>query len=40
MNPLKKDVIMIRFEDGTVTECRSAIIIPEKAIIEAGISGP
>ena len=36
MNTLKKDVIMIRFEDGTVTECRSAIIIPEKAIIEAG----
>ncbi len=36
MNTLKKDAIMIRFEDDTVTECSHAIIIPERAIIEAG----
>ena len=36
MNTLTKDAIMIRFEDDTVTEWRSAIIIPERAIIEAG----
>ena len=32
---LKKDSIIIRFND-TVTECSSVIIIPEKAITEAG----
>ena len=36
MSTLKKDAIIIRFEDNTVTECSSAIIIPERAIIEAG----
>jgi hypothetical protein len=36
MNPLKKDAIIIRFENDTVTECRSAIMIPERAITEAG----
>jgi hypothetical protein len=35
MNTLKKDAIIIRFEDDTVTECSSAIIIPERAIIKA-----
>jgi hypothetical protein len=35
MNTLKKDAIIIRFDD-TVTECSSAIIIPERAITEAG----
>jgi hypothetical protein len=33
---LKKDAIIIRFQDDTVTECSSAIIIPERAITEAG----
>jgi hypothetical protein len=33
---MKDDSITIRFEDGTVTECSSAIIIPERAMIEAG----
>jgi hypothetical protein len=33
---LKKDPIIIRFENDTVTECSSAIIIPERAITEAG----
>ena len=33
---MKEDSITIRFEDDTVTECSSAIIIPERAIIEAG----
>ena len=33
---MKEDSIAIRFEDGTVTECSSAIIIPERAMIEAG----
>lgn len=32
---MKKDAIIIRFDD-TVTECSSAIIIPERAITEAG----
>jgi hypothetical protein len=32
---LEKDAIIIRFDD-TVTECSSAIIIPERAITEAG----
>ena len=32
---MKKDAIIIRFND-TVTECSSAIIIPERAITEAG----
>ncbi len=36
MNTLKKDAIMIRFEDNTVRECSSAILIPERAITEAG----
>lgn len=36
MIALKKDAIMIRFEDDKVTECSSAIIIPERAIIESG----
>ncbi len=36
MSTLKKDAIMIRFEDDKVTECSSAIIIPERAMIEAG----
>ena len=36
MNTLRKDVVIIRFGDDTVTECRSAIIIPERAILEAG----
>jgi hypothetical protein len=36
MSTFKKDAIIIRFEDNTVTECSSAIIIPERAIIEAG----
>jgi hypothetical protein len=36
MNTFKKEAILIRFEDDTVTECRSAIIIPESAITEAG----
>lgn len=33
---MNEDAITIRFEDGTVTACRRAIIIPESAIIEAG----
>ena len=32
---MEKDAIIIRFDD-TVTECSSAIIIPERAITEAG----
>jgi hypothetical protein len=36
MSTLKKDAIIIRFEDDSVTECSSAIIILERAIIEAG----
>jgi hypothetical protein len=36
MYTLKKDAIMIRSEDDTMAECSSAIIIPERAIIEAG----
>jgi hypothetical protein len=32
---MKKDAIIIRFDD-TVTECSSTIIIPERAITEAG----
>ena len=35
MNTLKKDAIIIRFErSDTVTDCSSAIIIPERAIIK------
>ena len=33
---MKDDSITIRFEDDTVTECSSAIIIPDRAMIEAG----
>ncbi len=33
---MKEDSITIRFEDDTVTEGSSAIIIPERATIEAG----
>ena len=33
---MKEDSITVRFEDDTVTECSSAIIIPERAMIEAG----
>jgi hypothetical protein len=36
MQSKKEDSITIRFEDDTVTECSSAIIIPERAMIEAG----
>jgi hypothetical protein len=36
MNTLSKDAIIIRFEDDTVRECSSAIMIPERAITEAG----
>ena len=36
MHSMKEDSIIIRFEDDTVTECSSAIIIPERAMIEAG----
>ena len=36
MHSMKEDSIIIRFEDDTVIECSSAIIIPERAIIEAG----
>jgi hypothetical protein len=35
MNTSKKDAVIIRF-DNTVTECSSTIIIPERAITEAG----
>jgi len=33
---MKEESIVIRFEDGTITECSNAIIIPEKAMVEAG----
>jgi hypothetical protein len=33
---LKKDAIIIRLEHDTVIECSSAIIVPERAIVEAG----
>ncbi|RJQ60117.1 MAG: hypothetical protein C4530_08220 [Desulfobacteraceae bacterium] len=33
---MREDFITIRFENDTVTECSSAIIIPERAMIEAG----
>jgi len=33
---MKEDSIVIRFEDGTITECSSAVIIPGKAMVEAG----
>lgn len=33
---MKEDSIIIRFADDTVTECSSAIIIPERAMIEPG----
>ncbi len=33
---MKEDSIIIRFEDDTMTECSSAIIIPENAMMEAG----
>ena len=36
MNTLNRDAITIRFEDDTVPECSSAIMIPERAITEAG----
>ena len=36
MHSMKDDFITIRFEDDTMTECSSAIIIPERAMIEAG----
>jgi hypothetical protein len=36
MHSMKDDSITIRFEDDRVTECSSAIIIPERAMIEAG----
>ena len=36
MQSMKDDSITIRFEDDTVTECSSAIIIPDRAMIEAG----
>lgn len=36
MHSMKEDSITIRFEDDTATECSSAIIIPERAMIEAG----
>ena len=36
MNSLKEDNITIRFEDDTTTACSSVIIIPEKAMTEAG----
>jgi len=36
MQSKKEDSITIRFEDDTATECSSAIIIPERAMIEAG----
>ena len=36
MHSMKDDSITIRFEDDTVTECSSAIVIPERAMIEAG----
>lgn len=36
MHSMKEDSIIVRFEDDTVTECSSAIIIPERAMIEAG----
>ncbi len=36
MDAIKEDTVVIRFEDGTLKECSSAIIIPERAITEAG----
>lgn len=36
MSSMKEDFITIRFEDDTMTECSSAIIIPERAMTEAG----
>ena len=36
MHSMKKDSIIIRFEDDTLTEGTSAIIIPERAMNEAG----
>lgn len=36
MHSMKEDCIIVRFEDDTVTEFSSAIIIPERAMIEAG----
>lgn len=36
MHHMKDDSITIRFEDDIVTECSSAIIVPERAMREAG----
>lgn len=33
---MEEDLVVIRAEDGTVTECSSAIVIPERALIETG----
>jgi hypothetical protein len=35
-NILKEDVMTIRFDDTTVTDCNCAIIVPERAVSEAG----
>jgi hypothetical protein len=35
-NTVKKDAIVVRFDDIMVTDCSSAIIVPERAIDEAG----
>jgi len=36
MNTSDKDAIIIRFEDNSAIECSSAIIIPQRAVTEAG----
>ncbi len=36
MHSMKEDSITVRLEDNTVTECSSAIIIHQRAMIEAG----
>jgi hypothetical protein len=33
---VKEDTIVLRFDDVTVTDCSSVIIIPERAVDEAG----
>ena len=38
MNTSKKDAVIVRFDD-TLTECSSAIIIPQRAITEPGYIG-
>ena len=40
MQSIKDYSINIRFEDDMVTECSSAIIIPERVMIEAGYIKP